>query len=280
MTKENKRSRDPGNYRISLVDQVSQRVLWHREFTRALLWIWAIASVVIGLGLVYCLIAFTPLRLSIPGYPDARSRNAAVQNALKIDSLEQIITRWDLYAENLSRVLDGQEAINVDSVIRRRFAAAEDVDPGILEESDSLLRKAVISSGQFALSDKPRTLPLEGRHFFSPVKGVVSGEYEPAVHPWVDVSAPAGSLVLSVLDGTVVFTGWNDENGYTIGIQHEGDVLTFYKHNQKLLKDLGDHVSAGMTIALLGSSGQEGDHLRFELWYAGDPVDPAMYINF
>ena len=149
-----------------------------------------------------------------------------------------------------------------------------------MEESDSLLRKAVISSGQFALSDKPRTLPLEGRHFFSPVKGVVSGEYEPAVHPWVDVSAPAGSLVLSVLDGTVVFTGWNDENGYTIGIQHEGDVLTFYKHNQKLLKDLGDHVSAGMTIALLGSSGQEGDHLRFELWYAGDPVDPAMYINF
>ena len=87
---------------------------------------------------------------------------------------------------------------------------------------------------------------------------------------------------MSVLDGTVIFAGWNDEFGYTIQIQHDGDIVTVYKHNQKLLKKTGDRVSAGAPIALLGNTGSltTGDHLHFEMWYKGEAIDPTQYINF
>lgn len=282
MTKENGTSK-PRKYRVSLLEQETHRFVWQRNFTRPLLWLTGIAVVIIGMALVYCLIAFTPLRTTIPGYPDARARKEAVQNAIKIDSLENIILRWDLYAENLRRVVAGIPPINIDSVLRvKAVSDSLPADVAALEKRDSLLRGKVVDAERFDLGDKARKLPLEGRHFFSPVKGVVSRPYDPVQHPYIDISAPAGSLVMTVLDGTVVFAGWNDEMGYIIGVQHEGDLLTFYKHNQKLLKEVGDKVKAGTSIALVGNTGSAsaGDHLHFELWYDGEPVNPVDYINF
>ena len=62
----------------------------------------------------------------------------------------------------------------------------------------------------------------------------------------------------------------------------DGDIISVYKHNQKLLKKTGDKVSAGASIALVGNTGSltTGDHLHFELWYKGDAVDPTEYISF
>ena len=286
MTKENNRGRESKRYRVSLVEQKTERVLGQRHFTKPLLWLSVIAAALIGAALVWCLIAFTPLRVTIPGYPDARTRNMAVQNALKIDSLEQIITRWDLYAENLRRVVSGEQPLNIDSVLRVKAPLDSlPADAAALEQRESLLREEVVRSGQGLQDGKGRKAPIEGRHFIPPLKGVVSAEYDPVHHPYLDISAPAGSPVVSVLDGTVVFAGWSDEMGYTIAVQHAGDLLTFYKRNQKLLKATGDKVTAGTSIALVGQTGSAenattGDHLHFELWYGGEPVNPVQYINF
>ena len=101
-------------------------------------------------------------------------------------------------------------------------------------------------------------------------------------NPYIDITAPANSVVKAALDGTVIFAGWNDEAGYTIQLQHSNDIVTIYKHNQKLLKKTGDKVTAGSPIALVGSTGSlsTGDHLHFELWYKGEAADPTKYINF
>ncbi len=286
MTKENKQVRESGKYRVSVVEQKTERVLWQRHFTKPLLWLSILAAVLIGAALVWCLIAFTPLRATIPGYPDARTRNMAVQNALKIDSLERMITRWDLYAENLRRVVEGEEPLNIDSVLRVKAPVDSlPADAAALAQRDSLLRQEVTRSQGLQDGKGRSKVTLEGRHFIPPLKGVVSAEYDPLKHPYLDISAPAGSPVVSVLDGTVVFAGWSDEMGYTIGVQHAGDILTFYKRNQKLLKAVGDKVTAGTSIALVGQTGSAenattGDHLHFELWYGGEPVNPVQYINF
>jgi murein DD-endopeptidase MepM/ murein hydrolase activator NlpD len=286
MTKENKQVRESGKYRVSVVEQKTERVLWQRHFTKPLLWLSILAAVLIGAALVWCLIAFTPLRTTIPGYPDARTRNMAVQNALKIDSLERMITRWDLYAENLRRVVEGEEPLNIDSVLRVKAPVDSlPADAAALAQRDSLLRQEVTRSQGIQDGKGRSKVTLEGRHFIPPLKGVVSAEYDPLKHPYLDISAPAGSPVVSVLDGTVVFAGWSDEMGYTIGVQHAGDLLTFYKRNQKLLKAVGDKVTAGTSIALVGQTGSAenattGDHLHFELWYGGEPVNPVQYINF
>ena len=272
------------DFRVSVVDDASHRQIWERKFTRGS-FIAAIISTLVILALIaYCLLAFTPLRTTIPGYPNAQTKRDAIQNALKIDSLENIISRWELYSINLGRIVDGEEPYRIDSTI---LASQEGRLSGLEEEylagKDSLLRQTVMQEEQFSISGgEGRQLTIEGMHFCTPLSGVVSQGFDPVLHPYIDITAPAGSVVLSILDGTVIFAGWNDESGYTIQIQHANDIVSIYKHNQKLLKKTGDKVSAGASIALVGNTGSltTGDHLHFELWYKGDAVDPTKYISF
>ena len=272
------------NLRLTIVDDDTHDKLWSRKFTRIGALVSVITILVVTITIIFCLIAFTPVRTLIPGYPDARTKHDAIQNAIRIDSLESVITKWELYSENLRRVVDGQEPLKIDSLMEvRKNAAAKAADPKELAEKDSLLRKEVNEEDRFDIkSNSSRSLPIEGMHFFTPLKGVVSQGYDKALHPYIDITAPGNSVVMSVLDGTVISAGWTDTEGYTIRIQHEGDIISVYKHNQKLMKKTGDKVTAGMPIAILGGTGSlsDGEHLHFELWHKGEAVDPTKYISF
>lgn len=283
MSKEKKER--TSNYRLTLVDDDTHDKLWTRKFNKLNILVTAITSVVVLLTALWCLIAFTPLRTFIPGYPDARTKHDAIQNAIRIDSLENVITKWELYSENLRRVVEGEEPLRIDSLMAARKQTREitDKDRAGLAMKDSLLRKEVAAEDKFDVtSGRTKTLPIEGMHFFTPLKGVVSQGYVQALHPYIDITAPNNSVVMSVLDGTVISAGWTDEDGYTIRIQHDGDIISVYKHNQKLMKKTGDKVSAGTAIAIVGGTGStaDGDHLHFELWHKGEAVDPTKYISF
>lgn len=283
MSKEKKER--TSNYRLTLVDDDTHDKLWTRKFNKLNILVTAITSVVVLLTALWCLIAFTPLKTFIPGYPDARTKHDAIQNAIRIDSLENVITKWELYSENLRRVVEGEEPLKIDSLMAARKQTREitDKDRAGLAMKDSLLRKEVAAEDKFDVtSGRTKTLPIEGMHFFTPLKGVVSQGYVQALHPYIDITAPNNSVVMSVLDGTVISAGWTDEDGYTIRIQHDGDIISVYKHNQKLMKKTGDKVSAGTPIAVVGGTGTtaDGDHLHFELWHKGEAVDPTKYISF
>ncbi|MFW6259605.1 MAG: M23 family metallopeptidase, partial [Tangfeifania sp.] len=103
-----------------------------------------------------------------------------------------------------------------------------------------------------------------------------------ADHLGVDLVGEPNSRISSVLDGTVVFSGWTIETGYVIYIQHEAELISVYKHNAELLKNVGDKVHAGEAIAIIGNTGEmtTGPHLHFELWHNGTAVDPEEYIDF
>ncbi|MEI6900789.1 MAG: M23 family metallopeptidase, partial [Bacteroidota bacterium] len=79
-----------------------------------------------------------------------------------------------------------------------------------------------------------------------------------------------------------IFSNWTIETGYVILLQHQGNILSIYKHNSALLKKPGDLVKAGDPIAIIGETGElvSGPHLHFELWNDGNPVDPKEYISF
>jgi murein DD-endopeptidase MepM/ murein hydrolase activator NlpD len=269
-------------FRFQLTDAETHRKIWGTQFSRMGFIILMCSSLLVVFAIVFAVFALTPLKTVIPGYPDSHTRRAAVQNAIRIDSLENVISRWELYSENLVRVVAGEQPISLDSIIRISDAShQEQKDADYLNRQDSLLRSSVSEQEQFSLAaSQERKLPIEGIHFFTPLKGVISQGYEAVIHPYVDITAPAGSVVMSVLDGTVVFAGWNDESGYTICIQHQDDIISVYKHNQKLMRKAGDRVSAGSSIALVGSSAAAGDHLHFELWYKGEAVNPSQYISF
>lgn len=258
--------------------------LWSTKFTKMNAIIALVTALVVLFALAWCLIAFTPMKTLIPGYPDAKTKHEAIQNAIRIDSLENVILKWDLYAENLRRVVEGEEPLKIDSILNiNTDRTLSEARARKLAEKDSLLRKEVSSEDKSDIpSGSAKVLPIEGMHFFTPLKGVVSQGYDKALHPYLDITAPGNSVVMSVLDGTVISDGWSDDDGYTIRIQHEGDVISVYKHNQKLMKKTGDKVKAGTAIAIVGGTGKtaDGDHLHFELWHKGEAVDPTKYISF
>ncbi|MCQ2182100.1 MAG: M23 family metallopeptidase [Bacteroidales bacterium] len=270
-------------YRISIVENdthVSVKTLF---FSKLGFYAFTVSTFLAILLLVYLAFVFTPLKTIIPGYPDAHSRRVAVENAIKIDSLESLMTKWDLYANNLALVLAGEQTIRIDSMVLNdgtKYLSAKSIDE--LGRSDSLLRETVMQEEQFEVGGtEERNLPIEGMHFFTPIKGVVSQGFDQSLHPAIDITAPSGSMVCSIYEGVVVFTGWDEGRGNVIIIQHPNNLISQYGHNQKLLKKLGDTVSAGTPIALVGNTGSltTGDHLHFELWSNGEPVNPQKYIS-
>ena len=283
MDKHGNEEQSTHDFRLSLVDDHTHRHIWSVKFTRFSFILTVITVVLIGIIAVFCAVAYTPLKTFVPGYPDSDYKHLALQNAMKADSLENTMVLWELYSENLRRVIDGEEPVGLDSLVRLASSSRSEGLTVEMARSDSLLRQSVSEEEKFNVSGSVRNLPIDGRHFFPPVKGgVISQAYDKLIHPYADITAPTNSMVMSVLDGTVIYSGWDEEAGYTIQVQHSGGIVSIYKHNQQLLKKVGEKVSAGTPIALLGNTGTltTGDHLHFELWYNGEAVDPSRYINF
>lgn len=87
-------------------------------------------------------------------------------------------------------------------------------------------------------------------------------------------------MVRSIGDGYVVLSDWTHEGGFTIAVQHAEGYVSVYKHNQRLLKRVGDRVRAREAVAMSGNSGEisTGPHLHFELWLDGLAQDPVYYL--
>jgi murein DD-endopeptidase MepM/ murein hydrolase activator NlpD len=97
-------------------------------------------------------------------------------------------------------------------------------------------------------------------------------------HFGIDVVAPKNEAIKATLDGTVIFAEWTIETGYVIQLQHADNIVSIYKHNSILHKEVGDYVKAGEVIAIVGNSGElsTGPHLHFELWYNGIPINQFL----
>lgn len=282
MARQNK-DKKVRRYVLDLVEADTHKPLNSVKFSRSTAVLVLVNILLLLCVLIYCVVAYTPIRTLIPGYPDANTKRAAIRNAMRIDSLEKVVGRWELYSENLRRVVEGDGTVDVGGLLSGADTFEESASDEPDGMSDAEFRDAVVREEQFDLSaGRRKELPIEGIHFFTPLKGVVSKPYDKYVHPYVDLTAPANSVVMAALDGTVIFTGWNNDAGYTIQIQHSDDIVSIYQHAEKLLKNTGDKVLAGTPIALVGGTGDlaVGDHLRFELWYRGESVDPAKYVNF
>jgi murein DD-endopeptidase MepM/ murein hydrolase activator NlpD len=233
---------------------------------------------------VTLLIAFTPIREFIPGYPDGSTRRYIVQNALKADSLERELQQWKIYLGNLHTILRGESPDNFESLPDTSVRYREIKFSRSVE--DSLLRMQIESEELYNLSVedvKRGGDQLTKLHFFAPVKGVVTNAFNiQQGHFGIDVVAPPNEVIVAISDGTVTLSSWTLETGYVIQIQHSNNLLSVYKHNSKLLKRSGTQVKAGEAIAIIGNSGEltTGPHLHFELWHNGSPINPEQYIVF
>lgn len=234
--------------------------------------------------LVTSLIAFTPLREYIPGYADVGMRRELVKLAVKSDSLEQLVSMQNAFIENIGGVLNGK---NTNDSTQNKPNKSNEYEKLNLAASkkEQELRKKFEEQDKYSLAYgvESNKSGISNFFFFTPIKGMITASFKSAEqHYGIDIVGPENEAIKSTLDGTVIFTGWTTETGYTITVQHSNNLISVYKHNSALLKKTGDYVKAGEPIAIIGNSGEQtsGPHLHFELWYNGTAINPQEYMVF
>jgi murein DD-endopeptidase MepM/ murein hydrolase activator NlpD len=246
--------------------------------------------VVVVATLVVLAIYLTPIRQTVPGYGKVNESSMLFRLNQEIDQLETELAKLQVYAENFRKML----AQEVPAEPEESAPPPVDFPDSLLNvepiPEDLLLREEIKSTQLVRQMDQREQNGTGGEKmrpeelfFFPPVDGPVSAGFMPdKKHFGVDVLAPKNTPVKAAMEGFVTFSDWTRETGHTIGIQHDHNLITYYKHNSALLKKAGESVRAGEAIAIIGNTGtmSSGPHLHFEVWFDGKPLDPSAYVKF
>ncbi|SCY33136.1 Peptidase family M23 [Nonlabens sp. Hel1_33_55] len=270
-------------YRLVVLNDDTFEERFSLKLTRLNVFTVTLVSAVLLVGLTTFFIAFTPVREFIPGYSDSKVRNETTALLQETDSLKARLALNEQQYDRIKMVLSGditsEEYARIDSVAQAETTISlSDFTPS---REDSLLREEVAREDKFNLIEgaKARTNFV----FFKPVVGKISNGYSTKdKHYGVDVTTAVNTPVKAAAAGTVVFSGWSAETGYTILLEHSYGLITVYKHCGTLTKSQNDQVLAGEVIASVGNTGEltNGPHLHFELWSDGYALDPINFINF
>lgn len=200
------------------------------------------------------------------------------------DTLARIAHRYGLTLHELIRLNPGLEAARLIAGTQVRLAQAG------TGQSRLILGLAPVGSGglswpempSFGNAPKPFGGSAGAQSWIWPTKGVFTSGYGwrwGRMHRGIDVANNVGTEIVAARDGRVVFSGWHDGGyGYLVELQHDDGTITRYAHNSRLLVSVGQQVSQGSTISLMGSTGRStGPHLHFEIHSPGkgalNPLD-------
>lgn len=160
-----------------------------------------------------------------------------------------------------------------------------------LESSRGRIENLLKSLGEL-LADIPSN-PSENRPFVAlkgklpwPIKGAFLGRFGQSKNngdlKWngVLIKAKHGTPVRAVSHGRVAFSDWLQGFGFISIIDHNDGYMSLYGHNETLLKQAGDWVTAGEVIATAGDSGgQDHSGVYFEIRSRGKPVNPSVWCS-
>ena len=270
-------------YKLSVINETSYEEVFNFRLSQLHVLTALSVLAVILVVLTILLIAFTGLREFIPGYPDGNMRQMIAQNALRVDSLENELLKRDRFFKSIRLVLNGGDTTSLERSREDTARYRNDTIRFQISEQENEFRAAIEERERFNLSLGMKEQNHDYYHFFPPVEGIVTQSFdEKKRHYGTDIVAKANAKVAAVLDGVVIFTDWTVKTGYVIQVQHTNDLISVYKHNSILLKKQGDYVRAGEVLGVVGNTGEEssGPHLHFELWRAGNPLNPETFIKF
>jgi murein DD-endopeptidase MepM/ murein hydrolase activator NlpD len=115
-----------------------------------------------------------------------------------------------------------------------------------------------------------------------PITGPLTSPFGPRwgrLHAGIDISAPAGTPIRAADSGRVALAGWQGGYGLYTCVQHTSSLSTCYAHQSRLGTTQGASVRQGQVIGYVGNTGHSfGNHLHFETWVRGSPVDPMGFL--
>ncbi|HWP82958.1 MAG TPA: M23 family metallopeptidase [Bacteroidota bacterium] len=265
---------DPKNYRF----EPWQLLLMVAGFT-----VFIVATVIV-------LLLYTPVGTLMPiPNPELENRygKQLVSLSQRMESMATQLVELRAYNLKLRKAL-GEKVVATDTGVVVTSPTVK-VDEKTLAEAEQF-SKSRLRIDEPMLRDVPRSTPsmlvgaAELRVSFPavlPAEGYVTRGYSPQErHYGLDIAARTGTVVNAAADGHVVFAGWTSDDGNVVILSHSNGFVTFYKHNQSVLRSVGEYVKRGEPIALLGNSGRtsSGPHLHFEIWKDGSPVDPSEFL--
>ena len=201
----------------------------------------------------------------------------------KIRSLSNQIENQSNYIANVQAILRGE--VLIDSTIvfdvkkdTLKIVDVENIDSQITPLEERLAAK--VKQGMSTNLNNVETIDLT--YFMRPVVGVVSQGFDKKTHCGVDIVTEKNATVNACLSGIIIYAGYTHLDGHIVVIKHQGNYLSVYKHNQRVLKKIGAKVKIGDPIAIVGNTGEnsDGPHLHFELWNGLQPVNPENHMKF
>lgn len=193
-----------------------------------------------------------------------------------------------------SPVFDGLDTLLTASEISLAFYQIRPVkfyEPEIeIDDSFNNFEKSCVSAPDENLFAKRRELIIDFENiaddkFYFPLSGarVLSGygRRSGRMHTGFDLKVGARDTIFSAFDGIVRMAGVSKGYGNLVVIRHYNGLETVYAHNSRHMVKSGDHVKAGMPIAITGRTGRAStEHLHFETRINGKTFDPDLIIDF
>ncbi|MGH7369859.1 MAG: murein hydrolase activator EnvC family protein, partial [Candidatus Methylomirabilaceae bacterium] len=121
-----------------------------------------------------------------------------------------------------------------------------------------------------------------------PTSGSLTASFGRQVHPrygtvtfnrGIEINAPERQQIVAVADGSVLFADWFKGYGRLIILDHGEGYYTVYAHAAEIRVKVGDRVTRGQQIGLVGDTGSaSGSQLYFEVRHRGRPQDPVAWL--
>ncbi|MEC9186901.1 MAG: M23 family metallopeptidase [Bacteroidota bacterium] len=241
--------------------------------------------------LTFALISYSSLKNLIPGYPNPTQQQEIKNKSIIIDQkLTELLSKTEKeksYINNVMQILNGSIPINEKDTSWKKIKPNANSNTNEISSSEKSIREKVQNREKFDIDVIPggalKSEVLPELLLFPPIKGEITNKMNiSSGHFGVDIIAPKNEAVSSILNGTIIYHNWSPTDGHVVHIQHKKNLISIYKHNSEILKEIGDFVESGEPIAIVGNSGEHstGPHLHFELWHNGYPLDPEIFINF
>jgi len=98
-------------------------------------------------------------------------------------------------------------------------------------------------------------------------------------HNGIDIGARHGANVFAADSGSVIISAYNRGYGNYIVVNHGNGMTTLYAHLSSRKVSVGNAVSRGQVIGLIGSTGvSTGPHLHFEVSVNGSRINPMSKL--
>ena len=258
---------------------------WHMHLSPASIFAAFVSFALLLFILILTLVAYSPVLEFLPGYRTEadRSRESLVQNIIRLDSMERMMNDMMTYNRNIALIMEGR------TPVARTLAASDSsrISKVLVMPSpeDSLLRAQMEGDGEYAIaprSEGSRRKIREAIELATPVEGIITGRFDIKQGNFgVKIAAAAGDRIAAIDNGTVVQSLWAPETGYTVVLQHAGNLISIYKNLSQSLVSVGQTIRSGELIGY-NAEAENGEVklFEFELWNNGKPVDPEGYIVF